>query len=267
MIPAPTIKGDLMGDRLKDKRAVITGAGRGLGKAFALKYAEEGATLLLPDISLERAEKTAEEIRAMGGKAVAMETDISDEAAVSRVAEKALSLFGGVDILLNNAALSFGIEPRPWHAWDVDLWDKLFAVNTRGTWLMCRSIAPLMEAQKKGKIINIASDVMKLPPSEKLLPYACSKAAVHQITQALARALGLSGICVNSIAPGLTATESILSIPSCDRMFEGTIAGQCLKRREEPGDVTSAAVFLGSAESDFITGQLLMVDGGAAFAG
>jgi 3-oxoacyl-[acyl-carrier protein] reductase len=254
-----------MTQRLKDKVAIITGAGRGLGKAFALKYAEEGARLLLPDISLERSEKTAETIRAQGGAAVAMETDISDEKLTQAVAEKAASLYGGADILLNNAALSYGIEPRPWTEWPVELWDKFFAINTRGTWLMCKVVAPLMQEKKKGKIINLASDVIKLPPSDVLLPYACSKVAIHQITQCLARELGPSGISVNSIAPGLTATEANMIQPDSEKMFEGTIGIQCIKRREEPEDLVGSAVFLASDEADFVTGQLLIVDGGAAF--
>lgn len=251
--------------RLKDKVAIVTGAGRGLGKAFALKYAEEGAKLFLPDISLERAEKTAEEIRSMDGEAVTVRTDISDETDTQAMAEKVMQAYGRVDILLNNAALSYGIEPRPWNAWDVDLWDTFFTINSRGTWLCCKAIAPLMEKTGSGKIINLASDIIKLPPSEVLLPYACSKVAVHQITQCLARALGPSMICVNSIAPGMTATEANLIQPNSEQMFAATIAWQCVKRREEPEDLTGAAVFLASADSDMITGQLLIVDGGAVF--
>ena len=134
-----------MADALKGKRAIVTGAGRGLGQAFALTFAEEGARLLLPDISLERVEKTAEQIRALGGEAVAMQTDITDETATRAVAAVAKELYDGVDILLNNAALSYGIEPRPWDEWSVELWDTFFTINCRGTWLMCRAIAPLME--------------------------------------------------------------------------------------------------------------------------
>jgi NAD(P)-dependent dehydrogenase (short-subunit alcohol dehydrogenase family) len=167
---------------------------------------------------------------------------------------------------LRTEPLSYGIEPRSWDTWTVELWDRFFSINTRGTWLMCKAIAPLMEQQKRGKIINLASDVVKLPPSDVLLPYACSKAAIHQITQSLARTLKPSGICVNSIAPGLTATEANMIQPNSEKMFEATIAIQCVKRREEPQNLTGAAVFLATEESDFITGQLLIVDGGAAFA-
>ena len=141
-----------------------------------------------------------------------METDIADEASTRAVADRVLSLYGRADILLNNAALSSGIDPRPWDAWTVDLWDRLFAINARGTWLMCKAVAPLMQEQGRGKIINLASDSARLPASEFLLPYAGSKVAIHQITQSLARALGPSGICVNSIAPGLTETEATLTL-------------------------------------------------------
>ena len=167
-----------------------------------------------------------------------------------------------VDILLNNAAMYYGVEWRDWDAWKVADWDRMFAINVRGTYLCCKAVAPLMKKAGKGKIINIVSDIFKVPGAVNLLAYACSKAAVYAMTQALARALGPSGINVNSIAPGLTATEAILARDDNQRAFETTIGMQCLKRREEPGDLVGTAVFLASTESDFITGQYIAVNGG-----
>ena len=247
---------------LEGKVAIITGGGRGLGRAFALRFAEEGAKLLLPDISLERAEGVAKEVRAKGGEAVAMEADISDENATKKMAEKVMKQYGRVDILLNNAAIYYGIEAKPWDAGTVEEWDRIFEVNVKGTWLCCKVIAPLMIKQKSGKIINLASDVFKSPDSQFFLAYALSKAAVFTLTQSLAAALGPSGINVNAIAPGYTATEASLSKAGSEKIFEGVIAAQYLKRREEPEDVMGTAVFLASKDSDFITGQLIFINGG-----
>jgi 3-oxoacyl-[acyl-carrier protein] reductase len=248
---------------LKDKVAIITGAGRGLGKAFALRFAEEGAKLLLPDISLERAQNTAGEIKSKGGEAYAMLTDISDEKATQKMADEVVRLYGKVDILLNNAALYYGVERRNWDAWTVKDWDRMFEINVRGTYLCCKAVAPIMVRAGKGKIINIASDVFKVAGAHHLMAYACSKSAVYTLTQCLARALGPSGINVNSIGPGFTATEASLGQDSRGEAFKATIDAQCLKRREEPADLPGTAVFLASPDSDFITGQYIVVNGGS----
>jgi 3-oxoacyl-[acyl-carrier protein] reductase len=248
---------------LKDKVAIITGAGRGLGKEFALRYAAEGAKLLLPDISLERARNTAREIKAKGGEAAAILADITDEKSVAGMAEEVIKLYGRVDILLNNAALYYGVQRRPWDAWTVQDWDHMFEVNVRGTYLCCKTIAPLMVKAGKGKIINIASDVFRVPGAVHLMAYACSKSAVWTLTQCLARALGPFGINVNSIGPGFTATEASLEQDGNQAAFDATIEMQCLKRREEPADLPGTAVFLASADSDFITGQYIVVNGGS----
>jgi len=248
---------------LQNKVAIITGAGRGLGKAFALRFAGEGAKLLLPDISLERAQGTVKEIQSQGGEAAAMLTDISEEKDTQKMAGEVMRLYGRVDILLNNAALYYGVGRREWDAWTVKDWDRLFEVNVRGTYLCCKAIGPLMEKAGSGKIINIASDVFKVPGAVNLLAYACSKAAVYALTQALARALGPSGINVNCIGPGFTATEASLGQDGNKQAFDATIDIQCIKRREEPSDLPGTAVFLASADSDFITGHYFAVNGGA----
>jgi len=252
-----------MSPALKDKVAIITGAGRGLGREFALRFAEEGARLLLPDISLERAEGTVGEIKAKGGEAAAILTDISEEKDTQQMAKEVVRRYGRVDILLNNAAMYYGVKRRSWDDWTVADWDRMFEINVRGTYLCCKAIGPLMEKQGSGKIINIASDVFKVPGAVNLLAYACSKASVYALTQILARALGPSGVNVNCIGPGFTATEASLGQEGNKQSFDATIDLQCIKRREEPSDLPGTAVFLASADSDFITGHYIVVNGGS----
>jgi 3-oxoacyl-[acyl-carrier protein] reductase len=247
---------------LKDKVAIITGASRGFGKVFAVRFAEEGAKLLLTTTSLERAKGTVKEVEAKGGEVAIMEADISHEDAGQKIAEKVIQQYGRVDILLNNAAIYYGVTPKPWDAWTTGEWDQMFTVNVRGNWLVCKAIAPLMVKQKKGKIINIASDVFKSPDSQFFVPYALTKAAIYSLTHALAAALGPSGINVNAIAPGLAATEASLSHDGAEQLFESVVAAQMIKRRVEAEDVAGAAVFLASADSDLIAGQVILVNGG-----
>ncbi len=251
-----------MSGLLKDKVAVITGASRGFGKVFALRFAEEGARLLLTTTSLERARGTVNEVKARGGEVAIMEADISHEDAPNKIAEKVMQQYGRADILVNNAAIWYGLNAKPWDAWTVKEWDQMFTVNVRGNWLVCKAIAPLMIKQKKGKIINISSDVFKVPDSQWFLPYALTKSAIYTMTQSLAAALGPHGINVNAVAPGFTATEASVGQEGSERLFKSVVAAQMIKRREEPEDVVGAVVFLASAESDLITGQTVIIDGG-----
>jgi 3-oxoacyl-[acyl-carrier protein] reductase len=249
---------------LKNKVAVITGAGRGIGKAFALRFAQEGARVFIPDISLERAEAAAAEIRAGGGRAAACLCDIADEKSTLNMAEQVVKEFGTVDILINNAAVYYGLNMQPWDQWKAADWDRIMGVNVKGTWLVTKAIAPIMQKQQRGKIINIASDIAHLPAAaQNLLPYACSKGAVYTLTQAMAQALGSSGINVNAIAPGYTASEASLAQTNSVAHFKTTATGQFVQRREEPQDLTGTAVFLASEDSYFLSGQILYVDGGA----
>jgi len=247
---------------LKNKVAIITGGGRGIGRAFALRFAEEGAKIFIPDISLARAQTVVKEIEAKGGKAAAILTNISDEKDTQKMAAAAIKKFGKVDILVNNAAIWYGIDVTPWDSWKTDDWDSIFSVNVKGTWLCCKAVAPLMVKQKKGKIINIASNVAMVPAAQFYLPYACSKGAVYTLTHALARALGSSDINVNAIGPGFTATEASLAQRDCDQTFKFATAEQSMQRREQPADLVGTAVFLASADSDFVNGQVIYVDGG-----
>ncbi len=251
-----------MSGLLKDKVAIITGASRGMGKAFALRFAEEGAKLLLTTTSLERAQGTVKEVRAKGAQVALVEADISHEDAGKKIAEKVMQQYGRVDILVNNAAIWYGVSARPWDSWTVKEWDQMFVVNVRGTWVVCKAIAPLMAKQKKGKIINIASNVARVPAAQLFLPYACTKGAVYILTHALARALGPSGINVNAVAPGYVATEASLSQPDSDKIFEIATGEQSIHERLQPTDPVGAVLFLASTASDMISGQIVYIDGG-----
>jgi NAD(P)-dependent dehydrogenase (short-subunit alcohol dehydrogenase family) len=246
---------------LKDKVAIITGASRGLGRAFALRFAEEGARLLLTTTSLERAAGTVKEIKARGGEVAIMKADISRADDTREIAEKVMQQYGRVDILVNNAAIWFGIRAKPWDTWTEEEWDRIFSVNVKGTWMVCKTVVPLMVKAGRGKIINIASNVARVGGAPFYMPYAAGKGAIYTLTHALARALGSSNINVNAVAPGFTATEASLDM-SPDKSFKTAVSGQSMPRREEPEDLVGAVLFLASPASDFISGQVVYVDGG-----
>jgi 3-oxoacyl-[acyl-carrier protein] reductase len=247
---------------LQDKVAVITGASRGLGKAFALRFIEEGAKLLLTTTSMERAAETVKELKAKGGEVAVIEADISVSADTQKIADTVIKEYGKVDILVNNAAIWYGIRMKPWDKWAEEDWDRIFSVNVKGNWMVCRAIAPHMVKQGSGKIINIASNVARVGGAPFFIPYACSKGAVYTLTHALAHALGPSNITVNAVAPGFTATEASLDMTGGGGSFDTAASGQSIKRREEPRDLVGATLFLASPDSDFISGQVIYVDGG-----
>jgi len=247
---------------LADKVAIITGASRGLGKAFALRFVEEGAKLLLTTTDLGRAEGTVKEIKAKGGEVVVMKADISIERDTKEIAERVMQEYGRVDILVNNAAIWYGIRAKPWDMWTEEEWDRIFSVNVKGTWMVCKAVVPLMVKAGKGKIVNIASNVARVGGAHVFMPYACGKGAIYTMTHALAHALGSSNINVNAVAPGFTATEASLDMSGPDKSFKTAVSGQSIQRREEPEDLVGAVLFLASPDSDFISGQVLYVDGG-----
>lgn len=251
--------------RLKDQVAVITGAGRGIGRAFALRFAEEGARVAIAEIDSNNSGEVAKEIEAKGGRALALSTDVSDEASTKEMAEKTIEKFGRIDILINNAAIIYGIGAKPWNARRPEEWDKIFAVNVKGAWLCCKAVAPFMISQKSGKIINLTS-ATHFTASGQLIHYTCSKGAVISLTRVLARELGGSNIRVNCIAPGRTLSESSLyQTGNPSNIEEMVVQTRCLKRSEQPEDLVGTAVFLASDDSAFITGQTILVDGGGAF--
>lgn len=250
------------GIRLKDKVAIVTGGAYGLGRAFSLAMTDEGAKIVIADINQQAAENTIKEINARGGEAIAIKTDVSIVEETLKLADKAVDRFGKIDILVNNAAVNFR-ERLTWGSFeDLDLkeWDRVIAVNLKGTFLCIRAIFPHMKKEGKGKIINIASGTFFSGPAP-IPHYVASKGGVIGLTRSMATALGPYNITINCIAPGRTLNEDpddqeALEICKTRAQFRS------LKRIEYPDDLVGAAIFFASTDSDFITGQTLVVDGG-----
>jgi len=250
--------------KLKDKVAIITGGGQGIGKEYALGFAREGAKVVIAEIKLENAQQVVKEIESRGGKAIAVRTDVTSEADARAVVEKTISTFGRIDALVNNAAIYYGKEMKPFEFISEKEWDASMAVNVKGLFIMSKAVMPRMKEQKSGSIINISSGtwLMGIP---YLLDYVTSKAAVVGFTRALAREIGEHGIRVNAISPGFTMTEASKTMKGTPPGMAEMIAEQTsLKRSQQPEDLVGPCVFLASDDSSFITGQLLNVDGGWA---
>lgn len=252
-------KGEKM--RLEGRVAVVTGGARGLGKAYALRLSEEGAKVVVADIL--DTEGVQQVIEKKGGEALALYTDVSDEESTREMARKTVERFGRIDILINNAAVFADIETKPFFAISAEEWDEVMKVNLKGTFLCCKAVYPQMKKQGKGKIINISSGAFfKGLPS--FIHYVTSKGGIVAFTRALAREVGDNGICVNAVAPGYTLSDAIREKTIHDDQFVRAVIGsRCFKRDELPEDLTGTIVFLASDESDFSTGQTIVVDGGS----
>src|ERR1044072_6741612 len=249
--------------RLEGRVAIVTGGARGIGRHYSSALAAEGARVMIADIA-DGTQVAAEIGAKYGANSVASETcDVSDESAVSRVVEPTLARFGKIDVLVNNAALYAPLHETKFTAIDVDLWDKVMAVNLRGPFLMAKHVAPEMAKRQYGKIINIGSGtaVRGIP---WLMHYVTSKGGIMAMTRTMLRELGDDGIRVNTLMPGFTLSDSIVSEnPGHVETARGrAIASRALKRDEQPDDLTGTLIFLASADSDFITGQMIAVDGG-----
>lgn len=243
---------------LKDKVTIITGAARGIGQAYAVRFAQEGAKQVVCDV-LDCSE-TERLVKEAGGEVLALKTDVTSEKDTQEMAKKTKERFGRIDVLVNNAAIYGGIKVKPFTEISVEEWDKIMTVNLRGMFLCCKAVFPYMKEQGKGKIINISSGV-NFKGVPYLLHYTTSKGGVVGLTRALARELGQFNINVNAIAPGLTMTEATYGLSSEERT-KNTVAQQSFKRPQMPDDLVGAMVFFASDDSNFITGQTLVIDGG-----
>jgi len=245
--------------RLEDKVAIVTGGASGLGKTFCLALAEQGAKLVVADIKDEEAQKTAREIQAKGGSALSLKVDVTSEEATLGMAQGTLKQFGRIDILVNNAAMVYGITRKPFTEIPPAEWDKLMAVNLKGVFLCARAVFPQMKKQGKGKIINLTSETA-FTGSRNMVHYVTSKGGIISFTRALAAEVGQYGICVNAIGPGFTDSESSRSLTNDITRYDVSLTP--LGRLEVPEDLVGALIFLAGDESDFVTGQTLVVDGG-----
>ncbi len=249
---------------LKDRIAIITGGGHGIGAAYCRAFAAEGSTVVVAELDAPAGERVAAALQAGGHRALAVRTDVADERSTREMATRTLEAFGRIDILLNNAAIfhtipmsRVGIEEIP-----SEEWDRVMTVNLKGLFHCCRAVLPVMRRQGKGKIINISSGTA-LSGSPTRIHYVTSKAGVIGFTRCLAREVGKHGICVNAIAPGSTLSEENPS-PEIIRFREKRVDDRAIPRVQRPEDLVGTAVFLASDASDFMTGQTLAVDGGAS---
>jgi NAD(P)-dependent dehydrogenase (short-subunit alcohol dehydrogenase family) len=242
--------------RLKDKVAIVTGAARGLGRTFSVALAGEGAKIMAIDIA--DFEGTVGEIESSGGIAKGFRADVSIEEDSLKIAEETFKSFGRIDVLVNNAAIIYGLVRKPFFEIDPKVWDKVMMVNVKGPWLCTKAVFPYMKQQGKGKIINLASETF-FTGSHGFVHYVASKGGVVGLTRALAVELGPHHININAVAPGFTDTESSRSIADVTKY---DVSRTPLGRLQQPNDLVGSVLFLASDESDFITGQILLVDGG-----
>lgn len=248
--------------RLEGRVALVTGAAQGIGAAFAKGLAAEGARIAVVD--LDPGKQVCDIIRQQGGEAIDLQADVSDEAATQRMVAETVKAFGRLDIVVNNAALFTSIERKTFDEIPVAEWDRVMAVNIRGVWLCCKAAVPEMRRNGYGKIINVSSGRV-FKGQTHFLHYDASKAAVVGMTRSLAREVGADGICVNAIAPGSTASENVQKRTNwAGGTMDATVKTRAIKRVEMPEDLVGACVFLASPDSDFMTGQTMVVDGGSA---
>lgn len=238
--------------KLENRVAIVTGAGQGIGRAIAEKLAAEGASVVVADVNEDTASKTADDI---GG--LAHPVDVSNEKQVGELMRATMTRYGKIDVLVNDAAI---VPFVPWDELDFAEWRRIMSVNLDGVFLTCRAAYPYMRDAGYGRIVNIASNVI-LAGTPNLAHYVAAKGGVFAFTRALATELGKHGITVNSVAPGLTASEGVLASPHAEA-FDFVVGLQAIPRRAVPADIAPAVAFLASEEAGWVTGTMVVADGG-----
>lgn len=246
---------------LEGKRAVVTGAARGIGREFAFALANAGASVVLADINKAGAAQAAAEIAVDRGQTISCVLDQGDPDSVQAMAETVEAELGGVDILVNNAALFGGLQRKDALDITIDEWHRVVSINLTGVYLCCRAALPMMIRQEYGKIVNISSSSI-YTAQNRLAHYVAAKSGVIGLTRALAREYSCFGITINALSPGSTDSGTVASTAD---YLQSRVASRSIPRVEVPGDLVGTLLFLSSPMSDFMTGQNLVCDGGAIF--
>jgi 3-oxoacyl-[acyl-carrier protein] reductase len=258
-----TVPGGQEDFTLAGRVAIVTGAGQGLGRAFARAFAAAGAVAVVAELNEQKGRAVVTEIEAAGGRALFVPVDVAELASAERMAQRVLEAHGRIDVLVNNAAIFSTLKMRPFEQIPPDEWDRVMRVNVTGVFNCSRSVTGAMRKAGWGRIINISSASILLG-RPNYLHYSASKGAVVSMTRSMARELGPSGITVNALLPGATFTE-IERETVTPAQKEAIIRMQCIPRAEAPGDLVGVVLFLASDGSRFITGQSINADGGAAY--
>ena len=244
--------------RLLDNRTIIvTGAATGIGQAFALGCAAQGANVVVADMNA--ADDTVDAIQKMGGKAIGVRVDVADSASVQAMADASLKAFGRIDGLINNAAYFREVKLTPFEEIDPAIWDKIFQVNVKGVWNCCKAVMPAMRAQNSGAIVNIAS-VVAVAGQPGYLHYVATKGAVLSMTKGLAKECGAANVRVNVIAPGFVITDATKNRPI--EWQQSFLKARAISREQRPDDLVGTALYLLSDLAGFVSGQTIVVDGG-----